>query len=447
MKNLLKAMYLFLIVSLSISLAGCEVLQTDKTTALEASGIIEARQVAIAAELSGRVNDVFVTEGQAVEAGEALFTLDDSLLQVQRQDANATLEIARSSVQAAQASLDYARAQYELTLASARAEALPRQEQAWLQEQPDVFDLPAWYFTQEEQLEAARVEMENCQQDLKEAEGKLGDVKSLVGGERLLQAENHLAQAQDSYQIAELLLERSEQANDNQQLEEAAQKAFDDASRALEEAQEAYNEALTSTGAQDLLEARARYMVARACLDTATNRLHGLQFGEHALTVRVAEKAVAQAEAMLQQAQTAVDQAQANLALVETQAGKLQVNAPIAGVVLTRSLEPGEVLQAGLPALTIAQLEKLTVTVYVSEERYGQLKLGDSALLRVDSYPGESFEAHINRIADKAEYTPRNVQTKEERQTTVYAIDLTVDNVDGKLKPGMPVDVEFQEKG
>lgn len=447
MKILLKSTYLFLIISLGISVAGCEVLQTDKTTALEASGIIEARQVAVAAELSGRVSDVFVNEGQAVDAGETLFTLEDSLLQVQRQAANTALEAARANVQAAQASLDYARAQYELTLASARAEALPRQEQAWLQEQPDVFDLPAWYFTPEEQIEAARAEMENCQRDLNEAEGKLGDVKSLVGGERLLQAENRLAQAQDSYQIAELLLERSEQANDNQQLEEAAQKAFDDASRVLEEAQEAYNEALTSTGAQDLLEARARYMVARACLETATNRLHALQFGEHALTVRVAEKAVAQAEAMLQQAQTAVDQAQANLALVETQIGKLQVNAPIAGVVLTRSLEPGEVLQAGLPALTIAQLEKLTVTVYVSEERYGQLKLGDSALLRVDSYPGESFEAHINRIADKAEYTPRNVQTKEERQTTVYAIELTVDNVDGKLKPGMPVDVEFQEKG
>jgi multidrug resistance efflux pump len=115
------------------------------------------------------------------------------------------------------------------------------------------------------------------------------------------------------------------------------------------------------------------------------------------------------------------------------------------GVVLTRSIQPGEVIQVGMTAMTIAKLDKLKVTVYISEDRYGEVKLGDIASLSVDSFPGEAFSASVTRIADQAEYTPRNVQTKEERQTTVYAIELSVENPDGKLKPGMPVDVTFGE--
>jgi len=444
MKIQIKIICVILLIGLVSGMAGCETFLADTEQALEASGVIEAREVVVSAEISGRVEAVYAQEGQAVEAGEVLFLLDDALSQVQHQAASAALETALANVQTAQAALEYTRAQYDLTLTAALAEAGPLREQTWRREQPRAFDLPAWYFTQEEQIEAARTEMERCQADLEEAQGKLADAQSLAGGERLLEAEKSLARAQDAFRIADLVAEQSKAATDNRQLNRAAQNAFDDAKRALEDAQQAYNDAMTSSGAQDLLRARAAYMIAQACQDTARSRLNALQSGEFSLTITVAEKAVAQAEATLLQAQKAVDQARANLALVETQMEKLQVNAPISGVVLTRSLQPGEVLQAGLPAMTIAQLDELKVTVYISEDRYGQLILGGSAALSVDSFPGETFEAHITRIADKAEYTPRNVQTKEERQTTVYAIELAVKNPDGKLKPGMPVDVEFK---
>ena len=88
--------------------------------------------------------------------------------------------------------------------------------------------------------------------------------------------------------------------------------------------------------------------------------------------------------------------------------------------------------------------EKLSVTVYLPENRYGQISLGDKAILSVDSFPDDEFQASVVRIADQAEYTPRNVQTQEERQNTVYAIELSLDNPSGKLKPGMPADVIFQ---
>ena len=122
----------------------------------------------------------------------------------------------------------------------------------------------------------------------------------------------------------------------------------------------------------------------------------------------------------------------------------MHIFSPITGVILTSTIDLGEILAAGYSAFTVGDLSNLTVTVYLSEDKYGQVGLGDIANLTIDSFPGEIFKAEVLRIADEAEYTPRNVQTQEERQNTVYAIELAVKNEDGKLKPGMPADVVFQ---
>ena len=93
--------------------------------------------------------------------------------------------------------------------------------------------------------------------------------------------------------------------------------------------------------------------------------------------------------------------------------------------------------------MTIGQLNSLRITVYVPEDRYGQVKLGEKALVSVDSFPEEKFSATVVHIADQAEFTPRNVQTAEGRKTTVFAVELSIENPEGKLKPGMPADVCF----
>jgi multidrug resistance efflux pump len=159
--------------------------------------------------------------------------------------------------------------------------------------------------------------------------------------------------------------------------------------------------------------------------------------------VAQAEVNVTQAEARLAQANSSVPQAQAELDLIDVQMGKLTVYAPVSGVVLTRNIEPGEVIQPAAVALTIGQLDDITITVYVPENRYGQIKMGMEAKVTVDSFPGETFRAAVVRVADQAEFTPRNVQTEEGRSTTVYAIELSVDDPAGNIKPGMPADVAF----
>ncbi len=137
--------------------------------------------------------------------------------------------------------------------------------------------------------------------------------------------------------------------------------------------------------------------------------------------------------------------AQGAVEVIQTQIDKLLVTTPVDGVVLVRTAEPGEVLVAGAPLITLLQLEDLTITVYVPEDRYGAIRLGQAASVRVDSFPGEAFPATVVHIADQAEFTPRNVQTEEGRRTTVFAIQLRVENQDGKLKPGMPADVTFEQ--
>lgn len=107
------------------------------------------------------------------------------------------------------------------------------------------------------------------------------------------------------------------------------------------------------------------------------------------------------------------------------------------------SIEIDEAIQAGRLALTIGKLDSFKVTVYIPEDQYRQINLRLQATLKVDSFPNESFHATVTQIANQAEFTPQNVQTKEGRQTTVYTIELTLDNKDGKFKPGMPTDVTF----
>jgi len=119
------------------------------------------------------------------------------------------------------------------------------------------------------------------------------------------------------------------------------------------------------------------------------------------------------------------------------------ITAPFDGVVLERLVEPDEFAAPASTVLVIAALDTLTLTIYVPEDRYGQMALGQALPVTVDSFPGTTFNGTVRFIADKAEFTPRNVQTIEGRKTTVFAVRLSLANPDQALKPGMPADAHF----
>jgi HlyD family secretion protein len=123
------------------------------------------------------------------------------------------------------------------------------------------------------------------------------------------------------------------------------------------------------------------------------------------------------------------------------------ITSPINGVVLERQVEPDEFAAPGSTVMMVASLDTLTLTIYVPENLYGQFFLGQTYPVTVDSFPGQTFSGTVSFISNQAEFTPRNVQTTDSRQTTVYAIKLNLDPPGGMLKPGMPADVHFGGQG
>ena len=426
------------------------------TTFLKGSGTVETTQVDISPEVTGRVVEVLVSESDPVKAGDTLFKLDDTLLTAQLNQAQTNLAAAQAGLDAANTALAAARAgvtttqgQYDLALATARLQAQPARSTAWSQSEPSDFNQPVWYFTHTEEISATQKEVSAAGDALGAAKTNLNSMISSGSYTNLAAIETRLAQAQAAFLDATDVLDRA-QAQDNSSLRDVAQQVFDASKAELDTAQQAYAELLTTQGAADILEARAHLAAAQERYDTAIGRYDALLTGSDSLSVKLAAASVAQAQAnvtaaesKVTQAQKAIDQAQAALHLIDVQLGKLVITASLDGVVLSRNIQPGEVVLSGATALTLGQLDQLTITVYIPENHYGEVKLGDTATVVVDSFPTQVFFATVTRIADQAEFTPRNVQTAEGRQTTVFAVELSVQNAAGLLKPGMPADVTF----
>jgi HlyD family secretion protein len=434
---------LLLLIAVSVYFIATQA-RTDENGALTASGSIESTIVNVAPEIAGRVVEVLAEEGQPVRADDPLLRLDDSLLQSEKQTAQSALDSANAAVHTAEVALESAQLQYDLTLSNALAQEKATRLAIWKDSKPAQFDQPVWYFSKEERIQAAQAEVDAKKVALDEALESLDDISQRAGSSDFLKVEANLVQMRLAFENAQAVFDATNGASDSQDLRDAAQIILDEAEIDLEDAQKDYDDALTTEGAIDVLEARAEVVIAREVHDRAMDNLRALQTGADSPQVQAAAKAVEQAQAALEQAKTNVASAQSRLNQIDTQLKKIIVYAPMGGVVVTRNVEPGEFVQPGTVAFAVANLNELTITVYVPEDQYGNIALGQEASVTVDSFPAETFDAVVIHIADQAEFTPRNVQTVEGRSSTVYAIKLKVTNTEGKLKIGMPADVEFK---
>jgi len=409
---------------------GYRSLTTQSNGTLNASGSIEGTIVNVSPELAGKVAEVYAREGDSVKAGDPLLRLDGSLLTAQRAVASAALDSANTALTGAQN-------QFNQALANAVTAQQASTTKDWRFSAPDQFNQPAWYFTGAEQLKAAQAETDAAQSALKDSLANLDKVIQDISNADFLAAETRLANARAAFIVADQVKTSADYAAEGGGLQSAADAAYNSALNELNAAQSAYNAMLNTTSAKTVLNARGQVAVAQARYDTASARLLALQTGgDSPIVVLAADK--------LSQAESAVAQAESNLALLDVQIAKLTVYAPADGVILTRNVEPGEFVQPGAVALSMADLTTLNITVYVPEDRYGQISLGQTVTVSVDSFPGVTFTGTVTHIADQAEFTPRNVQTAEGRSSTVIAIKIDVADSAGKLKIGMPADVLFQ---
>jgi len=450
-------------------------LQGNGDGALTASGSIEATTVNVSPEMAGKAKEVLAEEGQLVKTGDPLLVLDDSLMTAQREVAQSGVDYARSALLMAQSASNLAQAQYDATLTAARAQEGAQRLTDWSKRTPNWFEQPLWYFSQDEQMTAVQAEVESSYQALQQAQVDLDRVIQNLNNADFVAAETRLSNARMSYLIAKSVDDHAQMTggkvspesldiklspfipstyrakiaiakdlSGDSDIVAVAQDSLDAADAELDEAEQAYKDLLTTDAANQVLEARAGLSVAQERYEVALDTLSRLQTGEYSPQVKIAAMALEQSKTALNQAESAIQQAEANLSLLDTQIAKLMISAPMDGVILTRNVEPGEFVQPGSVAFAMGDLNNITITVYVPEDRYGEISLGQQAAVTVDSFPGESFTAEVIHIADQAEFTPRNVQTVEGRSSTVYAIKLKVIDSEGKLKIGMPADVAFR---
>jgi HlyD family secretion protein len=189
---------------------------------------------------------------------------------------------------------------------------------------------------------------------------------------------------------------------------------------------------------QELWKENATSAQSRDLAATATKQSAASLKRDQAM-VGVAEENIAAAAA-------AVKNAQETLRLANITLGYTVLSAPFSGVILVRQTELGEVMQPGTPVVTLADLEHVWLRAYVSETDLGKIHWGQDATVTTDTYPGKKYPGRISFISSSAEFTPKSVETHQERVTLVYRIKIDVDNPNHELKPGMPADA-FIELG
>lgn len=214
--------------------------------------------------------------------------------------------------------------------------------------------------------------------------------------------------------------------------DDAAAKRLADAERELERADRLFAGGAISREAHD--KAVLARDVARAQRAKAAEQLQLMQRGYRAEQVEAARAQVAQAEATLAAADAGLDD--------------MTIEAPFGGIVTLRHREPGESVTAGAPVLTLMDPEDRWVRIYVREDRIGAVPLGAPATIKSDTFPDKTYAGEVVFVASEAEFTPKNVQTSEERVRLVYAVKVRItDDPAHELKPGMPADVSLDLGG
>jgi len=398
----------FLLVGL-VLLSACQ--SGVNRDALRFGGVIEAAQASVVAEVGGRVIEIAAEEGDSAQAGQALVRLDDEALLAQVKQAQAAVSAAEANlaqVKSGARSEDIAVAQAALLQAQAERDGA---EMAF-RDAEKIIHNPQQLLAQ---IDAARAAVKLAEQSVAVAQTKLAEARWW----RDFYDDDHGRHASLDKQIVI--------AQNNL---DAAQAQLDGANvqvRALE----AMRYAPVALRAQ-VNSARSSYSMTLASVTVAEAALTESKAGS-------TPEEIALAEAQLRQAQ-----AQLKLALAYQSRAVLR--APLTGVIVSRSTRVGETVQPGAALMSVANLDEVTLVAYVPQTELPRVQLGAAAQVNVDAYPGLVFTGRVTSIARQAEFTPRDIQAREDRANVVFAVKVRLPNADHRLKAGMPGDVVIETR-
>lgn len=270
-----------------------------------------------------------------------------------------------------------------------------------------------------------------------------------------------LAQAKAQAEAAWMALEEARNGPRRQEIE-AARGQYDAANADYEVAKATL--ARIEKLVRDGVQSRQDYDNAKAAFDRASGQraaarqnLDMLLAGTRTEEVARAERQYNQAAANYQlvqhgsrkedidAARAQLERTRAALEQIDTQLGELEVKAPSDAFIEVLRVRPGDLINPGAPVATLVELNRLWVRVYMPEPELGHAQLGKEVAVTVDTYKNESFKGTIEQIASRGEFTPRNVQTRSEREHQVFALRVRIDNSSHRLRAGMAADVSIMK--
>lgn len=353
---------------------------------IRSSGHVEVTEVDMSFRIPGHIARLLVQEGDIVAQGQVLAELKQTVFLARYDQSKAQL----AELAARQDSLELA-----IKIKEYATEAQVRQAQAMVSAAEARYEsLKTGSRTEEikeaeASLEKARAELDNRRQDYKRMQNLF---------DRRIISASQMDDSRTSY----------------------------DAALAVYKAVEEKFKLISSGPRQEMIkEGQANVFGTDAALETA-------KIGRHE-----AEKMRLDLKAL----QAQIDQAAAAMAIVEDDLNESRLRAPFNGLVSVKNVDEGEYVQVGTPVLTLAQTKRLWVKTYIPETHLGRIQIGQEAYIISDTFPDKRYVGNITYISPKAEFTPKNVQTREERIKLVYRIKVSLDNLNQELKAGMPVDV------
>jgi HlyD family secretion protein len=353
------------------------------------SGTIEATQSNLAFQVSGRVQEVLTDEGRAVKRDEILAVLDRREFAALRDQAHANLRRAEQNLAQLEAVLEVNRRVLpaEVERAQAAVGALKAQ----------LAEVERGYRSQE--VERAR----------------------LAAEETRVTSENA---RKDKARYDELFRKGvvSEKSRDTFDVQ------FKTALKEHERAVEAYKLAKEGFRREEIDTARSRMAEGQATLRLAQSNLQKID---------ASEKEVEAARAQVAAAQAALN-------VAEIQLGHTELKAPYHGILLSRNVEPGEVVSPNQEVLSLADLSRVDLKLFVGESEIGRIKPGQAVAVKIDTFPDKTYAGEVAYISPEAEFTPKIIQTHKERVKLVYLVKVSLPNPNLELKSGMPADAWFR---
>ena len=360
-----------------------------RTDRINISGNLELTQVDLSFKTPGRLIELTVREGDFVKKGTVIARLDSAQLDQQRLRDQASVSQSRSNLDQLQTSIEYQKATIESDVALRRAEVA--------QAEARLNDL----------LAGSR------QQEITQAQAAVTDAKAWNDSAKL-----EWDRAQTLYKNQDISTQQFDQARTR----------VESTAALMRQAEQRLGLVMEGPRKEEIVAARANVARAQAAVTAAEANRIELRRREQELGSRKAE----------------IERNQAQVGITEAQLSDTTIIAPIDGVVLVKSSEVGEVVAAGTTVVSLGDLEHPWLRAYVSERDLGRVKLGEKVNLSTDSYPGKVYEGKVSFIASDAEFTPKQIQTKEERAKLVYRIKVEVENAQHELKNNMPVDAELK---